>query len=80
MTYPKHSLSIRTRARIVAGVELEFEPWFGGTIDRYSEKLDADPRFRHLATSTIRGAVRAAARSLGRYDAEDDVITRAEVA
>lgn len=37
----------------------------------YGEKL-----FYHLAYSTLAGAVRAAARELGRYDEKTDTITR----
>lgn len=70
-------LSSRRRARIAAKVEIEFEPTFSGSIDRYVERLDADSEFRHLSYSTLCGAVRAAARNLCRYDARNDAILAA---
>jgi len=69
--------SAKRRARISAMVEISEEPSYFGTIDRYVETLDDDPRFRHLKFRTLVGAVRAAARQLGRYDAKADAISPA---
>jgi hypothetical protein len=69
----KSYLSTRCKARITAEVLIEGEPSFSGSLDRYSERLDSEG-YAHLKYSTILGAVRAAARKLGRYDAKTDSI------
>ncbi len=75
------SLNVRSLARIVAKVEIEFEPWFEGTIDRYVERLDGhyeyQAQFRKMSFANLQGAVRAAARELGRYDTDTDTVMRA---
>jgi len=62
---------------------------FSMPVDRYVEMLDdhrefvidgddisrGDYVFRHLAYSTLVGAVRAAAREMSRYDADSDEVT-----
>jgi len=73
-----HRQNARRDARIVAKVDIEYEPTFAGSLDRFIERLDEQPEFRHLAFRSLEGAVRAAAKELGRYDVINDAILAAE--
>jgi hypothetical protein len=75
--------NIRTQARWAARNALEQDPTFSGWIGDICMRLEdskGQPQaaaFRALTWSSLVGACRAAARSLGRYDAKTDSVTAA---
>ena len=71
------ALNARKAAKQAARISMQLEPTYQGCVIHFCELLDDDPRYSALTYNTVVGAVRAAARQLGRYDAAADEVTAA---